>query len=381
MAIQSSSIGALRFPLSRVDDVLASQPAGIVQYKPALYSCLTMRASTPDHMFPRTAPSSPPDTPRAASFVVARSSSASPAPRAKHYPRPSALGNGTIRATGNGTQFSYVPPTRNADLSPRSSHSSDSSCTSSASISPPRSLVSVSEADPLSPSARYRKRFAGRNNFTIEEVRESDVDMDSDGSIRLPDDYSDASSEWAPNVSVAPSSTRSASMTSSLPDIAARIATDFSKLACDQEEREHEAYMQERRAQRRRNRMSIGSVGKRTITQSIGSDTDDEDITLFDANDAGSSARRLRRRIGDRRSSLIFDDPPPRIVECEEHESAVEDDAGAAAEGGAIEEEAVWVGWEGWEGWDALPYYGHGRDAMDVDPGVADASVAASDEG
>ena len=66
--------------------------------------------------------------------------------------------------------------------------------------------------------------------------------------------------------------------------------------------------------------MSSGSIGKRTISESIGSDSDREDLQQFlDMNDVGSSARRLRRRVGDR-WSLQFQDPPPRIDEIEEHE-------------------------------------------------------------
>lgn len=43
---------------------------------------------------------------------------------------------------------------------------------------------------------------------------------------------------------------------------------------------------------------------------------------LLDANDAGSSARRLRRRTVER-GSLIFDDPPARIEE-ESYEEVIE---------------------------------------------------------
>ncbi len=66
---------------------------------------------------------------------------------------------------------------------------------------------------------------------------------------------------------------------------------------------------------------------KRTLSQSIGSDTDDEDIqpVTFDANDAGSSARRLRRKVKGERISLIFDDPPPRIDEEDEGPESVEE--------------------------------------------------------
>lgn len=78
--------------------------------------------------------------------------------------------------------------------------------------------------------------------------------------------------------------------------------------------------------EKRRKRRSSSSVYKRSLAESIGSDNDDEDIqpVLFEgANEAGSSARRLRRKVGDR-TSLIFDDPPARIEELEEPESCEE---------------------------------------------------------
>lgn len=88
---------------------------------------------------------------------------------------------------------------------------------------------------------------------------------------------------------------------------------------------EHQAWVEHKRAEKRRKRRSSSSF-KRNFTQSLGSDSDDEDLLPmgpFDANDAGSSARRLRRRTVER-GSLIFDDPPPRIDELEEPESCEE---------------------------------------------------------
>lgn len=66
------------------------------------------------------------------------------------------------------------------------------------------------------------------------------------------------------------------------------------------------------RAKKRRKRRSGGDV---TLSESGGSDTDDEDIQPL-AFEGGTSARRLRREVG----SLIFDDPPPNIKESEELE-------------------------------------------------------------
>ncbi|KAL2072072.1 hypothetical protein VTL71DRAFT_11415 [Oculimacula yallundae] len=94
----------------------------------------------------------------------------------------------------------------------------------------------------------------------------------------------------------------------------------------DADEDDRESMLSRRRSERRSWRRSNSSVQKRTISESIGSDTDDEDLlptTFLDANEIGSSARRLRRRTTPR-ASLIFDDPPPRIEEVDEPESGNE---------------------------------------------------------
>ena len=44
----------------------------------------------------------------------------------------------------------------------------------------------------------------------------------------------------------------------------------------------------------------------------------------LDANEAGSSARRLRRKLAGDRTSLTFEDPPSIIPEMEEPESCEE---------------------------------------------------------
>lgn len=98
---------------------------------------------------------------------------------------------------------------------------------------------------------------------------------------------------------------------------------------------------------------------KRTISQSIGSDTDEEDlkpVTFEGANEIGSSARRLRRKTKGERTSLIFDDPPPRIDEEDEGPESVEEivevnEGETDIEGGDLRE---------------LPYFRYVQD-MDVD--------------
>lgn len=81
-------------------------------------------------------------------------------------------------------------------------------------------------------------------------------------------------------------------------------------------ETQKEAWLQKMREEKRRKSRSSGSVQKRTLSQSIGSDTDDEDIQPATFEGA-TSARRLRRKVG----RLIFDDPPLRIEELEEPQS------------------------------------------------------------
>jgi hypothetical protein len=93
------------------------------------------------------------------------------------------------------------------------------------------------------------------------------------------------------------------------------IFSELKDLDCAEDNREE--WLEQLRKEKRSKRRSSGSIQKRTLSQSIGSDTDDEDlqpVTFLGANELGSSARRLRRKVGER-SSLIFDDPPPRIEE------------------------------------------------------------------
>ena len=112
-------------------------------------------------------------------------------------------------------------------------------------------------------------------------------------------------------------------------DIDPKVLNGIRNLHCENEDLEidsREAWLKAKQEEKRRKRRSSGSVQKRTISQSIGSDTDDEDLqpVHVDASEAGSSARRLRRKVAGERTSLIFDDPPSRIEELEEPESCEE---------------------------------------------------------
>lgn len=270
-----------------------------------------------------------------------------------HFPQlPSQ--NGNIVPNGQGTGFSYQPSARLDDLSPRSSTPESESAQSSASGSPPRSLASSqrSPGKPLSSFSppRSYSRVVADANFTLEEFGESEYEgFDSDGeSVIRPHQYEDAESERALSV-------KSASHN----DLPSKIYTGIREMNCDPDEleEENEAFRRKQRMEKRRKRRSSGTQ-KRTFSQSIGSDTDDEDVQpVFEgANEAGSSARRLRRKgLGDERTSLIFDDPPPRIDEMEEPESCEElvEVKGSEDEGQGVDRN--------------LPFYYIQEDDMDVD--------------
>jgi len=184
----------------------------------------------------------------------------------------------------------------------------------------------------------------------LEEFDEEDYDaFDSDTeSIIRPHQYEDAESDRA----------RSVKSGSQPRELDPRILHGLRDLHCatpndDEALDEREEWLARMREEKRRKRRSSGSVQKRSLAQSIGSDTDEEDIQpVFEgANEAGSSARRLRRKVAGERTSLIFDDPPPRIEELEEPESC---------------EEIVSLEEEGEDdvAWKELPYY-----VMEVDSG------------
>jgi hypothetical protein len=230
-----------------------------------------------------------------------------------HFSKPTIpTKDGTITPNGNGPfHFSYTPSARPEDLSPRSSSSPASSAHSSSSGSPPRSLSS-SPALHTTSSPPRRTKIVTESNFTLEEFNESAYEEweSGDEDVIRPYQYEDADSEKAQSVKSSGGRRKS--------DLDPRILDGIRDLGCGDQEEAREEWVRAERARKKWKRRSSGT--KRTLTQSIGSDTDDEDLqpVMFDgANEAGSSARRLRRKVGER-SSLIFDDPPPRIEEVDE---------------------------------------------------------------
>ncbi|CAL3969748.1 unnamed protein product [Diplocarpon coronariae] len=306
-----------------------------------------MRSFTSDYgLVQQAVPSSPPQTPIAGpSFPLKNRRNG------MHFAPPElAEKSATIIPNGDGLHFSYTPSNRPTDLSPRSSSPASSTHCSDSSASPPRS-ISSSPVAPFSESPpRPRRNVIAEGNFIVEEFGKSDYekwDSDEEDVIR-PHQYEDAESDRA-------GSTKSVRRS----EIDPRVLHGLQNLHCETEVDERELWLEAMREEKRRRRRSSGSVQKRTISQSIGSDTDDEDlkpVTFEGANEIGSSARRLRRKTKGERTSLIFDDPPPRIDEEYEGPESVEElvelqDSEEEAEGGDLRE---------------LPYFRYVQD-MDVD--------------
>jgi hypothetical protein len=285
-----------------------------------------------------TGPSSPPATPTTATMKSRR--------RGMNF-------SGAISAQlrdeiiPNGPMFSHKA--LDAELSPRSSSPASSVRSSSSSETDDPHPLSRSPSPggrfaSTPPSSRVRSRIVSEGNFILKEFEPHDYEaFDSDAeSIIRPHQYEDADSERA----------HSARGHSPGRDLDPTIIHQIRDLHCDESAsyEEREIWLEKVREEKRRKRRSSGSVQKRSLAQSIGSDTDDEDLQpgVFDANEAGSSARRLRRKVAGERSSLIFDDPPPRIEELEEPESC---------------EEVVDVA-DDEQGLRQLPYY---EQVMDVD--------------
>ncbi|KAK5661759.1 hypothetical protein OQA88_9860 [Cercophora sp. LCS_1] len=221
-------------------------------------------------------------------------------------------------AAGKGPNFSHVRPAHPETLSPRSSNTSLPSSSDEEENAPPSPSRSLSSEHPAGPGTPPRRpeRTVINPALVIEELSDfTDSDDDRPGVVR-PVAIEDAESD------------RSHSRSRHPPELYQRLASDLGNLHCDDsdssdlDEAEYQEFLRKQREVKRRKRMSSGSIGKRTISESIGSDTDREDLKkpFLPAEEVGSSARRLRRKIGNRHS-LQFQDPPPGILELDEPDS------------------------------------------------------------
>ncbi|KAK3954057.1 hypothetical protein QBC32DRAFT_98814 [Pseudoneurospora amorphoporcata] len=176
-------------------------------------------------------------------------------------------------------------------------------------------------------------RIVTNCNLIVEEMSDGSGDDDDNAGVPViyPDTIEDAESErsWSRSRCL-----RGEVDENVMYNLGHLNCSDDSDSGTDIEEAEHREILRRQREERRRKRMTSGSIGKRTFSESMGSDSELGDSRefkrFFSADELGSSpsARRIYRRVGDRRrgSMQVLDPmPPPRIDEIEEPDSSIEE--------------------------------------------------------
>lgn len=235
------------------------------------------------------------------------------------------LSTGQMAVNGQNS-FNHSRAIRPEQLSPRTASSSSPSSTSDSesdhdldAAGPPPSASPAWRPETAPPTQQVRiSRIVTHAEFVVEELSNfGDSDDDERLGVIQPCaiEYAESEPSGSPSRKTAGG-------------IDPRMMFNMGNLNCsdDSDETdidEYEEFLMQRRAEKRRKRMTSGSIGKRTISESIGSDTDLEDLKPYlNTEEVGSSARRLRRRVGDRRSLQFPDPPPPRIDELDEPDSS-----------------------------------------------------------
>lgn len=306
-----------------------------------------MRPSTPIlNVSANVGPTSPPQTPLSAAHPppfwlnrkISPRVSPGPGPGSEGFAPPdiraSTVSQSTIILPPQTEQPNYTIPVRPEDLSPLSADSSG------AELSDTDADTSDDEffrGSPVPPSVPYPRRACTAGNaaaqprvvvqcnFIIEELSDfDDDDMEGRTDVIRPSIIEEASSERSPRDDPnldhhVIEDLRELNVRSPAPDSSA----DESDLTDDAVTRKIKAA----RLQQRQSRMSHSSIGTKRTKSEMGSDSDHEDMRQYmNFDDVGSSAKRLKRRPGDRRS-LIFQDPPPRIDEVVEPEELEDGEA------------------------------------------------------
>lgn len=252
-------------------------------------------------------PSSPPATPASSQSRQSSISHISPIfSKRNGFIGPGYLGYSppeNIDPTGLCYQFSYTPPQR--EISSESLSDSEDN-TVSDDKEPEAEVESHSE---IAASTRRKsihiRHVDDQTDITVEEMSENDMDYDSDTEAVQPDHIEDAESEIGRQRT---------------PEVDHALADKLNGLNWDESpgRKEFEEAQQSRR-ERRKKRWSKGGSHKRSHAESVGMDSDNDDVEPLDAHQVGSSARRLRRRTqgpDDKpRNSLLFDDPPEELEE------------------------------------------------------------------
>lgn len=298
-----------------------------------------MRPSTPIFNVPASVgPTSPPQTPLSAAHPPPFWLNRKISPRVSPGPGPGSAGfappdfrastasQSAVVLPPDVEQSDYTIPVRPEDLSPLSADSSVSELSDTEADTSDDELL---RGSPVPPTIPYPRRpFVHGNvapphrvvpcSFTIEELSDfDDDDMEGRTDVIRPSIIEEAGSERSPlddpNLDQhVIEDLQELNVCSPVPD----SSSDESDLTDDAVTRKIKAA----RLQQRHSRMSHSSIGTKRTKSEMGSDSDHEDARHYmNFDDVGSSAKRLKRRPGDRRS-LIFQDPPPRIDEVVEPE-------------------------------------------------------------
>ncbi|KAF5673022.1 hypothetical protein FHETE_3507 [Fusarium heterosporum] len=314
-------------------------------------------------------PNSPPETPTTSPFL--RKSSLKPRrqPDFHDYFQP-LDSDPNIKPVGDGHQFSYRPSLGPEQLSPRSSSSSEILDNNSSDED------SSSEDDDQSASPSIRSIGNATGPAVSSPINDSDMGDDTDSSNDSDTSESDSSSESgrsgaadkAETSHITATSMATATCNFTLEDVDPMdsdcdgldvlqpteiesnrsrsrsrnrkdhktMVKDFRNLNCSNEASDNEQgadvegevdaevlFYQRREQIKKLRRMSMGSsFGKRTHSELSDSEDDGEGL---DANEVGSSARRMKRKM--HRTSLLFHDPPhARIEELDEPDSSEEEE-------------------------------------------------------
>ncbi|KAF4508434.1 hypothetical protein G6O67_004812 [Ophiocordyceps sinensis] len=294
-----------------------------------------------------TDPTSPPETPTARKPVHHHQHYRQRQAPFYRFSRPLSQ-DPNIKPVGNGHQFSYQPVLGPEQLSPRSSSSEPAQDSDS---DPASSSACQQGIEAHSVPASYAADVSGDGQTESDEDSDDDSEgPDSDPSSPGPDPGrgSDTESVHLHAMGalecdfviedVDPMDSGCEGLEVLFPteiesDLDKAMMQDLKNLNCSNEasdnnpcDGDEEAFLQRRQELRRHRRVSMSSsFGKRTHSEL--SDSDNDEAGSLDANDVGSSARRMHKRL--HRSSLLFQDPPePRIDELDEPDSS--EDAYAA---------------------------------------------------
>ncbi|KAI9868380.1 MAG: hypothetical protein M1813_005823 [Trichoglossum hirsutum] len=210
--------------------------------------------------------------------------------------------------SGKGPQFQYTRQAQAMAQSPQPS--SPSSMSSMRNPETPEILGDRQTENGRAPKGHTI--LVEESSFTLEELRDSDISGDSDMEVVRPDHYEEVDSDWDKGDGDTSAKRQHSSWQDEL-EQPTGIVRDFQGLCSGSDGFNYSlSHADQGRRYRHKNRWNA-SIFKRSFSQTIASENDGEDEADMNANDVGSSTRRLRRRVGSRgpgtRSPLAFESP------------------------------------------------------------------------